>query len=166
VLNRLPNHFVSSAASRRAAPGAAERAIGKLAAGLDDNDAFVIFPEGGNFTAHRRARAIARLREKGLIEQAEQAERLRYVLPPRPGGALAALEHARGADVVWVAHTGTDTLFTVADVWRALPMDGGIRMRWWHVPWSEVPEGDEARLEWINQWWTRIDDWIALHRES
>jgi 1-acyl-sn-glycerol-3-phosphate acyltransferase len=164
VLNRLPSRFVSTAAGRRRPAGEIEREIGALATGLDDNDALVIFPEGGNFTAHRRARAIARLREKGLLAEAEKAERLRYVLPPRPGGVLAALENAVDADVVWVAHTGTDTLFTVTDVWRALPMDRRIKMRWWQAPRQEVPAGDADRLAWVDAWWSRIDDWIAENR--
>lgn len=164
VLNRLPSRFVSSEQRHRRVP--LEREIGTLASGLDDNDAFVIFPEGGNFTARRRARAISRLREKGLLAEAEKAERLRYVLPPRPGGVLAALRNATDADVVWVAHTGTDTLFTLADVWRALPMDGQVKMRWWQVPRDEVPDGDEERLAWVYQWWARIDEWIGENREQ
>ena len=42
-----------------------EAEIADLASNLDENDAFVIFPEGGNFTPHRRARAIERLRSSG-----------------------------------------------------------------------------------------------------
>jgi hypothetical protein len=162
VLNRLPNRFIS--AEPQGGGNAVEREIGILATGLDDNDAFVIFPEGGNFTARRRARAIARLRAKGMLAEAEQAERLRYVLPPRPGGALAALEKATDADVVWVAHTGTDTLYTVADLWRGLPLDTRIRMRWWQVPRAEVPQGRDERVEWLNEWWARIDQWIGEYR--
>ena len=41
-----------------------------LATGLDANDAFVIFPEGGNFTPRRRERAIDRLRKLGLERMA------------------------------------------------------------------------------------------------
>jgi 1-acyl-sn-glycerol-3-phosphate acyltransferase len=46
VLNRLPNRFIRP--GRQGAP--LEDEVGALAAGLDANDAFVIFPEGGNFT--------------------------------------------------------------------------------------------------------------------
>ena len=45
--------------------------IGELATGLDENDAFVIFPEGGNFTPRRRERAIERLRKLGLDRMAD-----------------------------------------------------------------------------------------------
>ncbi len=49
VLNRLPNRFLSTGGH------AVERQIGALATALDGDDAFVIFPEGGNFTERRRA---------------------------------------------------------------------------------------------------------------
>ena len=88
--------------------------IGELSRDLDENDAFVIFPEGGNFTAHRRKRAIERLRRKGHIGEAEKAEQLRHVMAPKPGGVLAALTQARDADVVFVAHTGVEHMVTVA----------------------------------------------------
>ena len=119
--------------------------IGELSRNLDENDAFVIFPEGGNFTEHRRKRAIERLRRKGLIDEAEKAEQLRHVMAPKPGGVLAALTQARDADVVFVAHTGVEHMVTVLDVWRELPMDREIQMRWWVVPADEVPEGEDER---------------------
>src|SRR4029453_18314277 len=139
----------------------AEEEIGDLAHHLDDNDALVIFPEGGNFTEHRRARAIERLRRDGFMDGAARAEAMRYVLAPKPGGVLAALDAAGEADVVWGAHPGTDHLFTPADVWRALPMDTVIKMRWWQVAPSDVPAGREARISWLFSWWEYIDAWIG-----
>lgn len=159
LLNRLPNRFIR--------PGDGTTPVRDLTSGLDDDDAFVIFPEGGNFTARRRARSIARLREKGLLAEAEQAEQLRHVLAPRPGGVVAALANAADADVIWVAHSGLDHLVSLADVWRALPMDTVVRMRWWQVPSADVPHGEAAQVEWLFDWWARIDDWIgAQHRPS
>ena len=171
VLNRLPNRFIASGAPGESSPAQAGRpplpqVIGELARRLDDNDALVLFPEGGNFTDRRRARAIARLRRKGLLAEAEKAEALRNVLPPRPAGVLAVLENAREADVVWVAHTGTDHLLTVADIWAALPVDTHIRMRWWQVPAGSVPGEPAAQVEWLNDWWRHIDEWIGTHRPT
>jgi hypothetical protein len=126
----------------------------------------VIFPEGGNFTERRRAAGIARLRARGLEEAARRSEAMRHVLPPSPGGVAAALEAAPGADVVWVAHAGLDHLFSVADLWRALPLDTVVRMRWWRVPHDEVPRGFAAQAEWLYQWWERIDAWIDADRAA
>jgi 1-acyl-sn-glycerol-3-phosphate acyltransferase len=165
VLNRLPNRFI------RPDPGRAGddviSQIGELSRNLDDNDAFVIFPEGGNFTEHRRKRAIDRLRRKGFTEEAERAEQLRNVMAPKPGGVLAALTNATDADVVFVAHTGVEQMVTVLDVWRELPMDTSIQMRWWLVPAADVPTDNDARIDWLFDWWTQIDDWIAeRHRAA
>jgi 1-acyl-sn-glycerol-3-phosphate acyltransferase len=162
VLNRLPSRFLSPGGRGRGRR--AEEEVGELAQRLDGNDALVIFPEGGNFTEHRRARAIERLRRQGFLDEAAKAEAMRHVLAPKPGGVLAALDSAGEADVVWVAHTGTDHLYTVADVWRALPMNTTIRMRWWRVPPQEVPAGRDERIDWLFSWWQRIDDWIADQR--
>jgi hypothetical protein len=143
-----------------------EQEVGALATGLDDNDAFVIFPEGGNFTPRRRVRAIARLRDRGLRELATRAENLRNVLPPKPGGLLAAIDAAPDAGVIFVAHTGLDRMLTVSDVWRELPMDKQLVMRFWSVPPEEVPVGEEARIVWLYDWWARIDAWIEEHRPA
>ena len=158
VLNRLPARFIDPRG------GDLEDQIRELAHGLDENDAFVIFPEGGNFTPERRRRGIERLRQLGLHAMVRRAEELTHVLAPRPGGFLAALDGAPDADVVLVAHTGLDHLVTVRDVWRELPMDKQIVMRWWQVPREEIPEGREQRIEWLFDWWERIDTWVQDNR--
>lgn len=161
ILNRVPARFISP---NPAAGEDLESHIASLATDLDDNDAFVIFPEGGNFTAARRDRAIARLRKLGLERMAVRAEEMIHVLAPRPGGVLAALEAAPEADVLMVAHTGLDHLHTVGDLWRELPMDKQITMRWWRVAREEIPADREERIDWLYHWWERIDDWIEDNR--
>ncbi len=161
ILNRLPNRFISGKPSRG---DDLETQVGQLAANLDHNDAFVIFPEGGNFTPARRQRQIDRLRHLGLESMARRAERMQNVLAPRPGGLIAALDAAPGADVLLVAHTGLDHLFTAVDLWRELPMDKQIIMRWWRVPRSDIPLGREQRIDWLFSWWETIDAWIAENR--
>jgi 1-acyl-sn-glycerol-3-phosphate acyltransferase len=161
LMHRIPARFVSPG---RRGTDDVESQIGDLARDLDQNDALVIFPEGGNFTPERRRRGIQRLRSLGLERMARRAERMTHVLAPRPGGLLAALDAAPEADVVLVAHTGLDHLLTVGDVWRELPMDKVIVMRWWQVPRTEIPSEREAQIEWLFGWWERIDGWIATHR--
>jgi len=161
LLNRIPARFITPNPKEGAD---LEAQIAELATGLDENDAFVIFPEGGNFTPHRRERAIERLRKMGMERMAERAEQMIHVLAPRPGGFLAALDAAPDADVVLVAHTGLDHMITVADVWRELPMDKRIIMRWWQVPRAEIPADREERIDWLFGWWERIDAWIAENR--
>jgi 1-acyl-sn-glycerol-3-phosphate acyltransferase len=161
-LNRLPNHFVSHE------PGAlpAEEAIADLAHDMGDEDALLIFPEGGNFTPKRRFRAIQRLRQRGLLKATRRAEAMRNVLPPRPGGVTAALQAAPHADVVFVAHTGLEHLSSVRDIWRGLPMDKTLRLRWWFVPAAEVPRDEAELTDWLYRWWETIDGWIGTTQEE
>jgi 1-acyl-sn-glycerol-3-phosphate acyltransferase len=160
LLNRIPARFIDPRG------GDVERHIEELARGLDENDAFVIFPEGGNFTPERRQRGIDRLRKLGMERMADRAEAMTHVIAPRPGGFIAALDGAPDADVVLVAHTGLDHLLTIGDLWRELPMDKRIVMRWWQVPREEIPAGREERIEWLFGWWERVDDWIAEQRAA
>lgn len=163
VLNRLPSRFISTGRRRGRD---LEGEIGELARGLDDNDAFVIFPEGGNFTPERRQRGIDRLRAEGRHDMADRAEEMTNVLAPRPGGTLAALDAAPGTDVLLVAHTGLDHVLTARDVWRALPMDKELLMGWWRIPAEEIPAGREERISWLYDWWLGIDVWIDEHRPT
>jgi 1-acyl-sn-glycerol-3-phosphate acyltransferase len=163
VINRLPNAFV---APRRGADTLVIHAIERLAAGLGPTGALVIFPEGANFTPRRRLRAIHRLEHRAMVEEAERARAMRYLLPPRPGGALAAIGAAPTADVVFVAHTGLEHLITIGDIWKGLPMEQSIKARWWRVPSAEVPRGREAQTRWLYDWWARIDTWIGENRPA
>ena len=157
-LNRLPNHFVAGGPG---AGDAAAEAIADLARDLGEEDALLIFPEGANFTPRRRFRAIQRLRDRGLVQAVRQAEAMQHVLPPHPSGVTAALQAAPHADVVLVAHTGLEHLSTVRDVWRGLPMDKTLHLRWWFVPAAEVPREEGQLIEWLYEWWATIDRWIA-----
>ena len=127
--------------------------IRDLAHGLTPNAALLLFPEGGNVTAARRRAAIEWLHRNGQAERAAWAQRLRHTMPPRPRGVLAAMEGARGADVVFVAHAGLGE--------REIPRDKTLRLRLWHVPAAELPSGDPQRAEWLDAWWGRLDAWVA-----
>lgn len=163
LMSRIPARFVNPNPD---GGSDIEERIADLASDLDDNDAFVIFPEGGNFTPNRRVKAVERLRRVGLDAMADRAESMTHVLAPRPGGLLAALDAAPEADVVLVAHTGLDHLETIADVWRELPTDKLLVMQWWRVPREEIPAGREERIEWLYGWWEEIDRWIGDNKPA
>jgi 1-acyl-sn-glycerol-3-phosphate acyltransferase len=163
LLNRLPNRFITPR------PGVAEdveQAIASLASDAGPGDAVVIFPEGGNFTERRRVRAIERLRRLGHEDEAAKAEQMRHLMAPKPGGTLAALGAAPTADVLLVAHEGLEDLSTLGDLWTKLPMDDVVDVRWWHVPSAELPRDRDvdAQVDWLFDWWTRMDQWVAERR--
>jgi hypothetical protein len=158
--NRLPNRFIRHDPNDR---DALLRAIGELAGGLGDHDAFVLFPEGHDFTERIRLGAIAHLRKKGHHEHAARAERMARVLPPRHGGVLAAIHAAPQADVVFVAHTVLEDLGSLGDLWRAVPLERPILARYWRVPPAQVPKEQAELIDWLYEWWATIDGWIAGH---
>ena len=162
ALNRLPSRFISP----NPPPGeGVVDSIGELAAGLPPNGALILFPEGGNFSERRRLRAIAKLESLGLHEEVAKARELTTVLPPRPGGVLAALSAAPQADVIFVAHTGLERLSSFRQVLDNIPLRHSIRMAWWRVPAEEVPADERERISWLYAWWEEIDTWIERHTE-
>ncbi|MGI9646229.1 MAG: 1-acyl-sn-glycerol-3-phosphate acyltransferase [Ilumatobacteraceae bacterium] len=157
LLNRLPNRFISSNPEH---PDATTEAIAELAGSMGDDDAFVIFPEGGNFTPARRQRAIDRLSASGHDEAAARAREMHNVMPPRPRGVAAALRACPRADAVFVAHTGLDTIATIADLWDCIPIHKVVQMNWHVVEASTVPRDDDGINDMLYQAWEAIDTWI------
>jgi len=156
ALNRLPNSFVPS--TGRAGQAVVD-SITELSAGLGERGALVLFPEGGNFTPARRRRAIQKLDEIGRPGLADRAREMQHVLPPKPSGALAAIEAAPHADVVFVGHVGLEELTTMRDLWRGIPMDSNVESRIWPVKAEDVPAPEDQEL-WLYDHWAQIDDWI------
>ncbi len=163
VANRVPNVFVQR---HRAGEKLFTEQIERLARGLDRAGALVIFPEGGNWTPGRWQRGIRRLERAGRRDLAARAREMPHLLPPRPGGALAAAQACPAADVIFVAHAGLDRLVTVGDFWRNLPIGHVVRAKWWRVPASQVPRSEEHETQvlWLYDWWKRIDSWISENR--
>ena len=179
VINRLPHAFVKPrksappprdadrvAAGRVPCGGCGHRgdpSAGRL--GLDQTGALVDLPGGRQLHAvavapgHPPAGGEAPLRGGRNGHAA-----WRICLPPRAGGAFAAIDAAPAADVIFVAHTGLDDLITVGDVWRALPMEQVIKAKWWRVPAPEVPRERAEVVAWLFDWWERIDTWIEANR--
>ena len=156
VGRRLPNRFVDPRG------GDIEREIKVMSHGLGADDAVLIFPEGGNVTAERRKRAIERLLHRGHQREAERASAMGHLGAPRPGGALAALEGAPDADVIFFAHHGFPE--GLRETWRTLPDPKTIEVELWLVPAEEIPAGTDARIDWLFQWWGELDAWVAARR--
>lgn len=157
VLNRLPSRFIRPDPE----PGAGVvESITALARDVEPDGALILFPEGGNFSVQRHVRAIERLEHAGLHDAAGRARSLQHLLPPRPGGTFAAIDACPEADVLFVAHTGLEQLSSLGDLWAGLPMDHEVRLRYWTVRHDEVPTTQRERVEWLFDWWQRLDSWI------
>ena len=158
ILNRLPTAFVPAG---RKGGDTLVSAIDDLARTMDRDDAFVIFPEGANYTEGRRARAIQKLHDIGRPDLAERAEKLKQTLPPRSLGVMTALAAAPvPSDVFFIGHAGLETFITAADIWRAMPMDTEVEVRIWHYRAEDIPP-PEAQEDWLYDVWAEIDRWIG-----
>jgi 1-acyl-sn-glycerol-3-phosphate acyltransferase len=159
---RFPNYFVDRSGRNTAAELAN---LSELAAGMSDDEAFVIFPEGSRFTPEKRARAVEKLRDSDP-ELGALADKLTQTMPPRAGGPMAGVDGCPRADIVVMAHTGLEGLASLKSLIRSAPFRRPVEVECWRIPRSEVPEGVEERREWLFRTWGRVDDWVAEHRRD
>lgn len=140
-----------------------EARITRTTASLGERGALLLFPEGGNFTPDRRQAALRSLLRRGHRQAAARGAEMHHVMPPRPSGALTALDAAPDAPVIFAGHTGLGLAAYPGQIWRELPVAGTLYTRMWLVPRSQIPAGTDERCVWLNDWWKRIDDWIDAH---
>lgn len=159
LAHRLPQALLDTSDRDESA-----RQIESVAAELGPRGALLLFPEGANFTPERRRSVLSKLRRKGRLRAAARAQQLSNVLPPRPTGALAAISGNPRADVIFAGHTGLGLAAYPGQLWRDLPISRTLRTRMWLVPSAEVPDDPDDQVEWLNQWWRRIDDWIEAQQ--
>jgi 1-acyl-sn-glycerol-3-phosphate acyltransferase len=137
--------------------------VAHLADGVGEHDGIVLYPEGTRFSPEKRARSLEAIRAAQPARY-ERASRLRHVLPPHPGGPLALLDRAPNLDVVFFAHVGLEGANHFEDLWDGALLDAQVQVELWRVRHADVPRGAEARVAWLDQQWTRMDDWVAAHR--
>lgn len=157
VGNRLPNYFVDRTSDDIEEETAR---VGWLVQDLHSNEGVLIYPEGTRFSPRKREHILQRLRDKGHTRRLEQAEGLRSVLPPKLGGPLAILAHNDRADAVFCAHTGFEGSATPASLLKGELVDQTIHVRFWRVPFQNIPTAEDERIEWLYKHWGRIDRFV------
>lgn len=153
----LPNYFVRRGGQR------SEREIARiraLAGGIGGRDWGLIYPEGTRASDGKRRRALARL-QNGDAGLYARASTYRHVIPPQVGGALAMLEGAPHADVVFFAHHGLEGAARMGALWKGKLFERTIHMRLWRVPRAQIPAAFPARVDWLFAQWQEVDAWIA-----
>lgn len=160
VVDLAADHLPLCFVDRHRAP--TRRRITEVAAMLSAGDALLLFPEGGNFSWPRWRRAIRSLVAKGAYRLARQARRRTHTLPPRTGGAAAALTGAPTADVLVLTHSGFAADGRDRPWWR-LPVHRTLLVRTALVPSASVPRDEEAMAAWLVDTWSAVDTWVAGH---
>jgi 1-acyl-sn-glycerol-3-phosphate acyltransferase len=151
-------YFVRRASTDAAAEIANLR---RLAQDMGSGEGVLLYPEGTRHTPAKLAKAQERIARQnprtGVL-----AGRLKNVLPPRPGGAIALLDEAAGAtDVVVCGHVGLDGFEYISDVWRGRLVGGRVNVKFWRYPGADVPTDPDERVEWLYEVWQRLDDWVG-----
>jgi len=155
----LPLCFVGSGG------GKARRGVQTMATSLSAGGALLIFPEGGNFTWERWRESLHRLRERGEHLLARRARGRTHTLPPRPGGAVAALAAAPRADVLLLAHSGFSPDGRNRAWWQ-LPVHHRLTMRTVLLPAESVPRDEQGALEFLDRAWSQVDTWVEAHADK
>jgi hypothetical protein len=62
---------------------------------------------------------------------------------------------------VFCGHVGFEGIRTVKDVFAGVLVHREIKIRFWRFDGSTIPEGDQARTEWLYEKWQMIDDWVG-----
>ncbi len=158
--HRLGNHFVTRGGDTEAEVAR----IARLADEARPDAGLVIFPEGTYATPASKARIGASLRRRGEVAAADLNDELRFLLPPKPAGTLALLDHRPDAAIVILAHTGLEGVAELRGLRRGLPLRGPVVVRWWEVDRETLPVDPDDRVAWLNDRWRELDDWVARHR--
>jgi 1-acyl-sn-glycerol-3-phosphate acyltransferase len=153
--NRLPNYFID----RSGNPEKELAGLRSLARSLPADEGVLIYPEGTRYSEEKQLAYSQRWAAVGGVLGAI-ALGYRRVLPPRPAGTLAILE-VSSADVVVLAHRGLEGFATMSDMWTGGLVGGVVDLCFWRVPRAQIPEGDEARAEWLFRLWGEIDSWVV-----
>jgi len=158
VGQRLPNVFVR----RESGQSAREIAeVQRLMDGLGPRDGVLIYPEGTRFTPAKLARVLEKLAARDDRAIVARASRLVNVLPPHLGGPLGLLERNPGVDAVFCAHTGLEGAGSPTDLVAGTLVGATVRVRFWRVPYGDIPDTSAARIDWLYDQWQRVDDWIG-----
>lgn len=159
--HRLP-HAILDTSDREES----ETRVEQVAENLAPHGILVLFPEGGNFTVERRRRALRKLWRSGRRQEAERALQMSNVMPPHPGGALAAMRGNPAADVVFSAHTGLGLAAFPRELWRHTPIGATLTTRMWLAAAAERPTDPDQQVEWLYEWWQRLDQWVRAQGEK
>lgn len=139
--------------------------VSRLMEGLGAYEGVMIYPEGTRFTTAKKQRILEKIAETGDVVALERAKSFQRILPPRPGGPMALLERNDCADAIFCAHAGLERAATFHDLRHGGIIGKTVYMKFWRVPFEQIPTNYNGRLEWLYTEWKKIDDFVVQHAE-
>lgn len=161
VGNRIPNYFVDRKSDD---PGREQRAVARLAEGLDTGDGVLIYPEGTRFTKAGRERIIASAQASGNADLEQRARALKGVLPPRPAGTLALLEAMPRAQVVMGNHRGLEGAKSFAELANGGLISAELVAEFRCVDRPAAGSSDAQIRAWLDTLWSDVDRFVMEKR--
>lgn len=153
VGNRLPNYFIDRASQDT---GREVAGIQDLTAALPADHGILIYPEGTRFSTGKRQALLQRLATKDP-ELAARAAAWDRLLPPRSAGPVGLLLANPGRDVVFCAHTGFEGSASFSTLFNGSWLDTEVKVRFWRVPYAEVPRDADGLKAFIYDQWDRMN---------
>ncbi len=158
VGHRIPNHFVD----RDADDSASELdRVAHLGDGAGPGQGVLIYPEGTRFSESRRARIIASAQSAGNASLERRARSYRSVLPPRPAGTLALIQHMPDAQI-WVGnHYGFEVAQTARDLVSGALIGAHVALEFRSVGRPPEPSDQSTQREWLDALWHDVDRFVT-----
>lgn len=153
VGHRLPNVFVDRGGSDTEG---ARREVAKLVRTVEPGEGILIYPEGTRFS--RAKHDALRQRYADSPDVLAQLDRWTDLLPPRLGGVLALLDANPGLDLLLCAHIGFEGSSHFRNLINGSWMGAAVRLRFWRVPFSQIPTDDAGRRALL------FREWDEMHR--
>jgi len=163
VGHRIPNYFVRRGSGQT---DTELQAISRLTEDLRPGHGVLMYPEGTRFTVEKRERILERLETSNDQEALQRARAMPLVLPPRLPGSLALLESNPGADAVFCIHTGFESTMSMAQLWRGDLVKAWVRVRFWRVPYEDIPKNREALSTWMWDQWAEVNASLQSWKDS
>jgi 1-acyl-sn-glycerol-3-phosphate acyltransferase len=161
VGQRLANFFVDRNSRKRVSQ---INALRSMVSNLKHNEAALIYPEGTRGTSEKRAHILETLQRAGNAQKIAYAQSLQWLLPPRMGGAIAFLESAPKADVLFCAHSGFEGTARLSDIWHGKIVGQTVRLKFWRVPHADVPREPPRQRQWFLEQWSKMDVWLQQQK--
>ena len=84
-------------------------------------------------------------------------------MPPRTGGSLTLLQENLDKDAVFLAHSGFEGSATILDLINGAWFKKKIRMHFWRIPYSDIPEDKQIFLY---EQWDEMQRVLARHGDD
>jgi hypothetical protein len=76
------------------------------------------------------------------------------------------LEKNRGADVIFCAHTGFESVIDLRDILRGTLISREIHVRFWRIGFDAIPKTSDEQLRWLYDEWAKVDHWIGEQKAT